>query len=285
MKLSCNMIKIHSDFGLKKMIDVLVNVGFEGLDFNNDLEGYRADEHDKDFYLDLKKFADSKGFKFCQAHAPFPSSFADAEQTDKRFNEIVTSMRNASYLGAPIIVVHPCYHLDTISFEANFEYNINFYKRLAPYAKQFGIKIALENLGSKAPYNVCDGGDKIAELFDALNDPNTFTVCFDVGHCGIVGKDPAQEIRKLGYRIGCTHVHDNDGIHDSHTLPYSDYGTVDWESVMKALADVDYKGDLNYEASAFFKKAPLEIRTESLRYMASVGHYLIDRFYFYKENK
>ena len=72
MKLSCNMIKIHSDFGLKKMIDVLVNVGFEGLDFNNDLEGYRADEHDKDFYLDLKKYAVEKSccIQKCRSH-PF----------------------------------------------------------------------------------------------------------------------------------------------------------------------------------------------------------------------
>ncbi len=283
MKLSCNMIKIHSEFGLKKMIDVLLNVGFEGLDFNNDLEGYRADEHDKEFYLDLKNYADQRGFAFCQAHAPFPSSFDDPVKTEERFNEIVTSMRNASYLGAPMIVVHPCYHLETISYEANFNYNIDFYKRLAPYAKKFGIKIALENLGSKHPCNVCDGGDKIALLYDTLNDTDVYTVCFDVGHCLLVNKDPAEEIKKLGHRIGCTHVHDNNGEKDQHTLPYS--GMVNWESVMKALAEIDYKGDLNYEACAFFKNAPVEIRAESLRYMATVGHYLIGRFEYYKENK
>ena len=283
MKLSCNMIRICNEYGLKKMIDVLVDVGFDGLDFNNDLEGYRADEHDKEFYLDLKKYADEKGFKFFQAHAPFPSSFEDPVKTEERFNEIVTSMRNASYLGAPMIVVHPCYHLDGTSFEENFEYNLNFYKRLAPYAKEFGIKIALENLGAKGPYNVCDGGDKISALYDAINDPDNFTVCFDVGHCLLVNKDPAEEIKKLGHRIGCTHVHDNGGAHDSHTLPYS--GVIDWESVMKALADIDYKGELNYESAGFFKNAPAEIRAESLRYMATVGHYLISRFEHYKNNK
>ena len=283
MKLSCNMIRIHSEYGLKKMIDVLVDVGFEGLDFNYDLEDFRADEHDKEFYLDLKKHADEKGFAFCQAHAPFPSSFDDPVKTEKRFSEIITSMRHASYLGAPIIVVHPCYHLETISYEANFNYNVDFYKKLAPYAKQFGIKIALENLGSKHPCTVCDGADKINALYDAINDPDNFTVCFDVGHCLLVNKDPAEEIKKFGARIGCTHVHDNNGTKDEHTLPYS--GNVDWESVMKALADVDYKGDLNYEASAFFKNAPVEIRAESLRYMATVGHYLISRFEYYKNNK
>lgn len=283
MKLSCNMIRICNEYGLKKMIDVLVDCGFEGLDFNHDLEGYRADEHDKNFYLDLKKYADQKGFIFGQAHAPFPSSFEDPLQTEQRFNEIVTSMRNASYLGVPIIVVHPCYHLEDISYQDNFDYNVDFYKRLAPYAKKYGIKIALENLGSRHPNNVCDGADKISAIYDELNDPDTFTVCFDVGHCLLVNKDPAEEIKKFGARIGCTHVHDNNGLKDEHTLPFS--GIVDWNSVMKAFADINYKGNLNYEASAFFKNAPFEIRAESLRYMATVGHYLISRFEYYKNNK
>lgn len=282
------MIRICNDYGLKKMIDILVNVGFDGLDFNNDLIEYSADEHDKQFYLDLKNYADQKGFKFFQAHAPFPSSFDDPEKTEERFNEIVKSMRNASYLGVPMIVVHPRYHLEWLengSYQENLEDNVNFYKRLAPYAKQFGIKIAIENLGAKGPYNAIDSGEKIAKIYDALNDPETFTVCFDVGHCMLVNKDPAEEIRKLGHRIGCTHVHDNDGVRDTHTVPFSYTGVIDWESVMKALADVDYKGELNYEASHFFIRVPVELRTEALRYMASVGHYLISRFEYYKNNK
>ena len=270
------MIRIYKEYGLKKMIDVLVDCGFEGLDFNYDVEEFYSQEHDKDFYLDLKEYADKKGFAFCQAHAPFPSSFEDPVKNEQRFNEIVVAMRNASYLGAPIIVVHPCYHLETISYEANYNYNIDFYKRLIPYAKEFGIKIALENLGSKHPCTVCGGADKLNAIYDELNDPDTFTVCFDVGHCLLVNKDPAEEIKKFGARIGCTHVHDNNGLTDEHTLPCS--GIVNCDSVMKAFADINYKGELNYEASSFFKNAPVEIRAESLRYMATVGHYLISLF-------
>ena len=54
---------------------------------------------------------------------------------------------------------------------------------------------------------------------------------------------------------------------------------------MKALADIDYKGDLNYEASAFLKNVPTALYSDGLAYMAKVGHYLISRFEYYKENK
>ena len=79
---------------------------------------------------------------------------------------------------------------------------------------------------------------------------------------------------------GCTHFHDNMGDCDAHTLPY--YGTVDWESVMKALAEIGYKGNLSYEASGFIATVPTELRPEGLKYMAKVGHHLINRFEYYK---
>ena len=87
---------------------------------------------------------------------------------------------------------------------------------------------------------------------------------------------------KLGDRLadGCTHIHDNFGNSDAHTLPFC--GKVEWEKVMKALADIDYRGDLNYEASGFIKDIPVELRPDGLFYMAKVGHYLISRFEYYK---
>ena len=284
MLLSANMIKFYDTFGIKETFDVFAKAGFEGIDFNNDVDEYSSDKHDEHFYRDLAKYAASKGITICQAHAPFPSSYNDEEKTEKRFKEIVQSMKNAAYLGAPMIVVHPCTHLD-YSVEGNpeklFDFNLDFYRRLIPYAREFGIKIAIENIGR---VSVTSTPERLNKLYDTLNDP-VFTVCFDVGHCLLQGVDPAEAIVKLGDRLvdGCTHVHDNCGDADSHTLPY--YGKVNWESVMKALAEIGYRGDLNYEASGFVKDVPVELRPDGLAYMAKVGHYLISRFEYYKNNK
>lgn len=281
MLLSANMIKIHDTFGIRKMFDALAAAGFEGIDFNNDVPEYCTDVHDEAFYADLGKYARERGISICQAHAPFPSSYPDEERSEKRFSEIVQAMKNAAALGAPMIVVHPCTHLDYAT-EGNpeilFEYNLSFYRRLIPYAREFGIRIAIENIGR---VSVTSTPERLNRLYDTLDDP-VFTVCFDVGHCLLEGVDPAEAIVKLGDRLvhGCTHVHDNFGEKDSHTLPF--YGNVKWDEVMKSLADIGYAGDLNYEASAFIKNVPTDLYLDGLTYMAKVGRYLIGRFEYYK---
>ena len=283
MLLSANMIRIHDTFGIKETFDVFAKAGFGGIDFNNDVDEYSFDKHDEHFYRDLAKYAASKGITICQAHAPFPSSYNDEEKTEKRFKEIVQSMKNAAYMGAPVIVVHPCTHLD-FSIDGNpellFEYNLNFYRRLIPYAEEIGIKIAIENIGR---ISITSTPERLNRLCDTLNNP-VFTVCFDVGHCMLQNVDPGEAIRKIGDRLvdGCTHVHDNFGDTDAHTLPY--YGKVDWEDVMKALAEIGYRGDLNYEASNFIKDVPTDLYVDGLIYMSKVGHYLISRFEYYNKN-
>ena len=283
MLLSANMIRVHDTFGVKGFFDVFSKTGFQGVDFNFDVEGYSTTEHGEEFYRDLGEYAKSRGIAICQAHAPFPSSYNDEEKTEKRFKEIVQSMKNAAYMGAPVIVVHPCTHLD-FSIDGNpellFEYNLNFYRRLIPYAEEIGIKIAIENIGR---ISITSTPERLNRLCDTLNNP-VFTVCFDVGHCMLQNVDPGEAIRKIGDRLvdGCTHVHDNFGDTDAHTLPY--YGKVDWEDVMKALAEIGYRGDLNYEASNFIKDVPTDLYVDGLIYMSKVGHYLISRFEYYNKN-
>ena len=278
MKLSSNVIRFHNEFGLKKTIDIFSEAGFEGIDFNADLEEYYTDVHSEGFYKNIKKYANDKGIVFAQTHAPFGSSFADAEKTKKRFREIVNSMRHSAWLGADMIVVHPCNHIaykENSNYDCMMDYNLDFYKKLIPYAEEFEIKIAIENIGGA----ITETPKGLLELMHLL-DNEVFTACYDVGHANICGQDPADMIKALGKHIGCTHIHDNDGIHDSHTLPY--YGTIDWERVMKAFAEAGYEGNLNYEAGLFVNGVPVDLRKESAKYMAGVGKYLIERYWHYK---
>ncbi len=81
-------------------------------------------------------------------------------------------------------------------------------------------------------------------------------------------------------RIACIHIHDNDGAHDAHTLPF--YGIIDWDAVCRAFAEVGYAGNLNYESGNFVKSVPTELRPEAAKYMASIGNYLIGKIESYK---
>ncbi len=280
MKVSSNFIRFHNELGLKKTIDVFSEAGFEGIDFNADLEEYYTDVHDEKFYREIRQYANDRGIEFRQTHAPFASSYTDEEKTKKRFGEIVKSMQHSSYLGADMIVIHPCNHInykENNCYDMMMQYNIDLYRRLIPYAEEYSIKIAIENIGNC----VTETGKGLSELITTLNN-DVFTICFDVGHANIYVDDLVGMIKEVGKYIGCTHIHDNDGERDLHVLPY--YGAIDWESVMKAFAEIDYKGDLNYEAGLFVDNVPVCLRSESAKYMAKVGKHLVERFEYYKNN-
>ena len=42
-----------------------------------------------------------------------------------------------------------------------------------------------------------------------------------------------------------THVHDNDGRHDDHLIPYA--GTIDWDAAMMETQKIGYDGVLMFE--------------------------------------
>ena len=282
MKLSSNIMRFYQKLGINETIDIFGEVGIEARDFNCDIEEFHNDTHDKEFYVELRKYAVSKGITFGQTHAPFASAYVDKNKAEKRFGEIVTSMKYSSYLGAPFMVVHPCQHFDysQANKDAIYQYNLDFYRRLIPYYEKYGVKVAIENINSHDKFGFASAPEAIKMLHDEL-DNEAFSVCFDVGHVNMVGIDPADAIRVLGKRIGCLHVHDNDGVHDTHTLPY--YGTINWDSVAKALADVHYQGTLNYEAAAFVSKIPEDIYRESAKYMSIVGHKIIEQIENYRK--
>lgn len=138
MKVSSNFIRFHNELGLKKTIDVFSEAGFEGIDFNADLEEYYTDVHDEKFYREIRQYANDRGIEFRQTHAPFASSYTDEEKTKKRFGEIVKSMQHSSYLGADMIVIHPCNHInykENNCYDMMMQYNIDLYRRLIPYAE------------------------------------------------------------------------------------------------------------------------------------------------------
>ena len=105
MRISTTTNHLDKIFGFKRAIEILAAAGYDCLDFNVFREEHYKDVHDKKFYVEIRKYAESKGIVFNQSHAPFASSFEDVEQTEQRFQEIVTAMKNASYLGVENIVV------------------------------------------------------------------------------------------------------------------------------------------------------------------------------------
>ena len=273
--------------GMEKTVDLLAEAGFDALDFSAAAapEFYTEGAHPDSYYTELRAYAESKGVSFLQAHAPHGSSFADEAKTEKRFQEIVCSMKNAALLGVENIVVHPCQHLtyrEPGVPEQLFEINMDFYRRLLPYAEEYGIRICTENMFQGDMYilnvhSTCSRPDEMIRYFDEMNHP-LFGCCLDIGHTSLVREDAASFIRALGAkRLTCLHVHDVDDAHDRHVVPYFG-GAIAWDRVMEALAEIGYTGDFTYETDYMYAPRPTALIPSIARLSAAIGRTLIGKF-------
>ena len=111
---------------------------------------------------------------------------------------------------------------------------------LADIAKKNGSVIAVENLPP-----ICLGrtSDEIAEMISVSDD---LRVCVDVNHF-LMGETPADYIRKLGDKLVSVHLSDYDLVNERHWLPGE--GINDWQSILKALQEVNYSGVWLYEVA------------------------------------
>lgn len=278
-------------FPEEKAIDMMAEAGFEAIDFSFSREKYYNKDTDSEEFkqklISLRKYAEEKGICFNQAHAPFPSSTNDEAETEEIFYNIVRSVRNASYLGIDCIAVHPKHHLrykDEGSPEILFKENIDFYKRLEPYCKKYGVRAAVENMwqgysfpgGWRVVDSVCSRSEEFLEYMEAI-DSEWIVACLDIGHALIVHEDPCKIIRKLGNKyLKALHVHDVDGLDDTHTMPYHG-GMGDWDKIAKALRDINYEGDFTMEVISFLSMLPEELYPTASKMLAETGKYIVNK--------
>ena len=91
-----------------------------------------------------------------------------------------------------------------------------------------------------------------------------------------IENDPYVNLKKIGRRLKATHVHDNCGKCDDHIAPFD--GNINWERVMRALYEIDYKYSFTYEAHNAVVRIPKEaplIADKKLRYLYELGVTLV----------
>ena len=289
MLYSTQTLTASSRFGIKRAVEIIMDAGFPAVDLTMHSPcTYFMDDDYKQTATELRAMADERGVVFNQAHAPFGGGY------DKYTTQLVPTFPKAfefaSICGVRNIIVHPLqkgrYYGNA---EALFEMNMEFYTKLAPLARDFGLKIAIENMWQRNPVSqhicddVCADPVELARYYDTLNDPEVFTVCLDVGHVALCGREPEDAIRALGSRIGALHVHDVDYVSDLHTMP--GLGNINWDNVCHALADVGYGGDLTLEADYFMKRMDDEMIPDAERLLCVAARNLASKVEAYKTAK
>lgn len=267
----------------KTVIKILKEAGFTAYDFSmfcNQWEVVYNDFLSADDYIekakDLRAYADSIGIACNQSHAPFPTArVGDEEYNEKMFALICRAIEVSGILGVKVCVVHPCN-------DYTAEENAELYKKFEPIARKAGVKIGVENMWNWAEGSptatkaACSHHDDFKKHLDLLP-KDVFVACLDLGHAQMAGLNTSavQMIETLAGRLEALHVHDVDGVNDSHQLPFTQ--STDFEGIIRALKKVNYPGDITLESDCFATKAPLEIQKAVAKYMAVVAEYFKNR--------
>jgi sugar phosphate isomerase/epimerase len=120
-------------------------------------------------------------------------------------------------------------------------------ERLLRYCERLGIKLAIENLNPlPATGELILLGDNLEELQQLLEKFSSPYLCIvlDAGHAN-TAEGVTEYITRLGQFIVGIHVHDNDGLSDSHSQLGS--GTLPWDEFIEVLKAVSFSGPLNVE--------------------------------------
>ena len=293
MKLITCSNRIFRAFGEQEGIRILKDAGYDALD----LTLTRIDEPSSRFshadYAEYAKrvanWAKEASLPFLQSHTPFEFHWENPNELEDRFFPLtVKALEISAIAGVKIAVVHPYTHGENGTNQKEiFDLNMKIYRRLLPYAKEFDVKIALENMyrrdeqhGCYVP-STCGTPDQFNQYLDAL-DSDYAVGCLDLGHCSLVGIEAQDFIRAMGAdRIQALHVSDNDYINDVHTLP--GLGEMNWDEILKALVDIGYRGHFTYEADRFMLNLEDDFKPTASRFMADRGRYLLQKLQKYKE--
>lgn len=283
MKISTEIASAARLVGEERAIALCAEAGFDAWDFSlfrmvnydwwHDLTHPTthplAQGNYRVFARRLRRLGEDCGISCNQSHAPYPSYCPAIRDSLKRAIECT------AIAGGDVCVIHPMNR-------ASMRENCEMFSELLPFAKEYGVRIAAENMWewnserNEACAAACSHHEEFRAYLDALDD-ESFVACLDVGHAEMrgLGTSAVEMIHALGDKLAALHIHDNDRHHDSHQLPFS--MEIDFAAVMRALREVGYVGDLTLEAdrylSAYKKRVP-----EGLRNMAAAARRLAEMF-------
>ncbi len=214
----------------------------------------------EEIFNDLIDFLNTSSITFNIAHAPihysfFFNAYYDRTDIDILKNRILKAIDISKKVGVKKIVIHVGTYLDenyNYDIEKSIEHNIEYLEPFVKKASENNILIAIENgtqmktdgslFKNTAPY--IDELLEIVEYYNKKYKRKVMGICFDFGHANVGNLDIYNEIIKIGDKLIVTHIHDNYGT-DSHNQPFD--GTINWTNVRKALADINYNGELTSE--------------------------------------
>ena len=185
------------------------------------------------------------GMSVNSLHAPIDKgcdiSAVDESVREESIRRTKLAAERLVTLGGDVLVVHPGRGRepdeDVSKRKKESERSVT---ELCDFAKELGIRIALENL---CPNEVFDNPEELRAMIDRF-DHDLVGICFDSSHANIL-KDAVETTKIFQGRVFSVHLSDNKGTGDDHLPPFE--GTIDWKAVLGVLIDGGFTGPWLFE--------------------------------------
>ncbi|MBR4426946.1 MAG: sugar phosphate isomerase/epimerase [Spirochaetales bacterium] len=276
MRISTDTFAIINAFGEEPGLKLIKDCGFEAVDFSLFNHSPAIDVLDskyRDRALQTREILENVGLKCSQAHSPyrFLTYESALDMSNMDFVRMLRSIEYASIIGSPCIVVHGFADPKGPFSEECMVRNINYYNMLKETAQKFGIHISIENMIR----NCLNTPQLMNSIIDRL-DSDVFNLCLDIGHCQVTGFRPQDFIRGLDPgKLKILHVQDNTAVADDHMLPF--LCKIEWEEVLKALAEYGYDGNISLEITSYYNRFPVQLLPKAVELAAQTADYLRSR--------
>ena len=220
------------NLSLLDRMQVIKEAGFSGIML------LWADYFDKDYKL-FPEYARNAGLYIENAHAPYLNAnhlWEDTIDGQEAYQEIITCLEDCAAYNIPTLVMHPENKkgTETVSLPCDFSIGIERMKRIVDTAERLNVNIAVENM-SRPEY--------LEHIFQDIQSER-LGFCFDSGHCNVF--TPGVNFLSLyGDKLMALHLHDNDGVDDWHSLPFS--GNIKWNDIADKMSHIPYYGAIALE--------------------------------------
>ena len=219
----------------------------------------------------LREYAESVGYTVFQGHLTFAGGLCDDAAIERLKPEV--DMFAAAGVRKAVIHVNGG---NELTLEERYTRRVEYLGKLSEYVDGSGITLCVENVPALPESN---DAAKIKKMIQDAGGKN-MGICLDTGHFHITRTRGETEetfrdfILSAGDLLQALHITDNNGTEDAHQMPFSARRGVEWQEVMQALQDIDYKGIFNLEIIGE-RYAPLAIKLEKLKFIRTMCEYMM----------
>lgn len=195
----------------------------------------------------LNETAQSHGFKYT-LHCPFADiniASPSKPMLNASLKRLKQSMKYANQLNAELWVLHPGMITGITPFYPGSDWNQNVQsiRKLGKTAKEYGLRIAIENLPQKYG-SVMKTPEDFSRLY-AETGLTDIGIVLDTGHANLEAQiEPF--LAQFPDKIYELHLSDNMGEQDQHLG--IGYGKIDWKGIVKILKRINFAGIVMVES-------------------------------------